>query len=164
MLEATLQNPFTEGGTLLFEPDSSKPDGLEMPEVLVRQQNNGRILLIMENHSSLSSYLKAGRCIGTATPIRDSTIQDVTTTEPDCSASVKETENVPSSPQRTVVCFTEPTQHHPQTGSSDLSTKRLDELLHTLKLPGDSCNEEQLLQLHQLISRNADVFALEDSE
>ena len=40
VLEATLPNPFTEGGTLLFEPDSLKPDGLEMSEILVRQQNN----------------------------------------------------------------------------------------------------------------------------
>ena len=82
VVEAKLQSPFTEGGTLLFEPDpGSKWDGVEMPEVLVKQQSNGRVLLVIENHSTLSSYHKAGRCVGTYTTIEDASVHDVTTTE-----------------------------------------------------------------------------------
>ena len=49
-----------------------------MPEVLVKQQSNGRVLLVMDNHSALSSYHKAGRCVGTYTPIEDVSVHDVT--------------------------------------------------------------------------------------
>ena len=88
VLEATLTSPFTEGSILLFEPDPNpKPEGLDMPKVLVKQQND---LLVMENHSALSSYLKAGQCVGTVTPIEDVSAHEVTTTEPDKSSGETE--------------------------------------------------------------------------
>ena len=52
-----------------------------MPGVLVKQQSNGWVLLVMENDSAWSSFLKAGRCVGTATPIEDASVHDGTTTE-----------------------------------------------------------------------------------
>ena len=174
MLEARLQSPFTEGGTLLFEPDPGRPEGVEMPELLVKQQSDGRILLVMENHSALSSYLKAGQSVGTATPIAEVSVYNVTTTEqkggtPPTAETGEVCPDTPPSPSgasdssNTVGCRVSPP--YPQLEGLDChNTERLQQLFNILRLPESSLEDDQLHQLRQLITRNANVFALDDSE
>ena len=165
VLEATLQTPLTEGGTLLFEPHpTSNPDGLELPEVLVKQQHDGRILLVAENHSALSSYLKAGRCVGAVTSVEDVSVCAVPTTEQD-----KESEEVGTPCSHSGV--SEPSHAEETTSSLSQSrqpslceTERLQQLFSVLKLPEESLDDDQLCQLRQLIAKTAKVFALDDSE
>ena len=64
VLEAQLQSPFMDGDTLLFEPDGTeKMDGLEMPEAVVTQCCDGKILILVENHAALAVPVEPGACV-----------------------------------------------------------------------------------------------------
>ena len=78
MLEAELQLPFSDGDTLLFEPDlKMEVDGLHMAEAVVTQQSQGRILVIKENYAALSARVEPGMCVGTATVVVPEELVDV---------------------------------------------------------------------------------------
>ena len=159
VLEVQLQSPFRQGDPVQFEPSLlEQMDGVEAPEVLTRQGNDGRLLIPVENYSALSARLEPGMCIGTATLIDDLPLVELdTAVVPDDPVNVMEA-CLPTCPEAANV-----SQCASQV-DTDRATNRLDRLFEVLALERGTLTEEQFSDLKKMIADNSDVFALDDTE
>ena len=69
VLEAEVKHPFSQGDTLVFEPDWEELEGIgvELPDALLKQQPKGRIFIPAVNPEAISAWLEPGLCVGSVT-------------------------------------------------------------------------------------------------
>ena len=156
VLEVELQCSAGMENPLLFEPyDSVKLNGLQSPESVLMQHQEGKIRISLENNSAISTRLEQGQCVGTVTPVQILSVEEIqrdTPVEPDSANTPTPTLRSPSIQFRS--SSSEPTE----------TNKRLEKLFNVLSLENDSITGQQLRKLKKVIELNADVFALDNSE
>ena len=87
-LEVEMQSHVHMEKPLLFEPhDHGRLCGLDAPEAVVTRVNGSKILVTLENNSSLSTRLEPEHCIGTVTPVEVATLEQPDSGEPAESAT-----------------------------------------------------------------------------
>ena len=158
VLEAELQSPFKEGDTLIFEPNQTKKkqEGMLIPEVVVTQRSNGRILIPVENHLALSTRMNPGMCVGTATLVDVQSLTELSLVADSIPAA--ESEKQPKPKQLGVNSV------NPGPPVSEEAVERLEKLYSLIALERGTLTEDQYQSLKIMIADNAEVFALDDTE
>ena len=159
VLEAELQLPFKEGDTLIFEPNQTKKqEGMLIPEAVVTQRSNGRILIPVENHLALSARMNPGMCVGTATLVDVQSLTELSLVADSIPAA--ESEKQPKQKQLGVNSV----NPGPPVSEGAVGVERLEKLYSLIALERGTLTEDQYQSLKILIADNAEVFALDDTE
>ena len=172
VLEAEVTVPFANGDALLFEPtrDKALAMGLEIPDALLTQLPNGRVLIPIENHASVAARLEPRVCVGTVVRVDDNMLHDrVALEEP----AVVTAETLTETSVRQDIHGAIPGDHgEGEVGAqcaricdqSSLLVDRLQKLFDTLSLEKGSLTDDQFSCLKKLIADYSDVFALDSTE
>ena len=172
VLEAEVTAPFANGDALLFEPtrDKALAMGLEIPDALLTQLPNGRVLIPIENHASVAAHLEPGVCVGTVVRVDDNMLHDrVALEEP----AVVTAETLTETSVRQDIHGAIPGDHgEGEVGAqcaricdqSSLLVDRLQKLFDTLSLEKGSLTDDQFSCLKKLIADYSDVFTLDSTE
>ena len=151
--EAVPDQPLQGCCDLVFEPaqETLEPVGIRAPESLLSLQPSGHVWIPVQNPSMVTACLSLSTCQGCVTVLPKSKVHfsSLLASVDSSTAPLMDTD---------ARCL------EVATDCPSVSPGRLERLMAELQLsPGDQ-TQDQFQQLQQLISDNADVFALDDSE